>query len=356
MTIPTYGINGLETVVYGVNDVALCTRYFVDFGLPLMSSSAQMSHFRLDEGSNVVLRHISDSAIPKSSLKGTGVHEVIWGVSRKDGFDRLISDLSKDRPVHVEPDGTAHCLTDDGLAIGFRLFTKEPLVSSVDPVNSPGNINRVNQPRKWKTRARPKTIQHVVFQVPDYEAAWSFYHHRLGFRLSDIQRTFGIFGRADGARDHHNIYFLNANLPFPGMDGTHRFDHCNFGVDDADECMIGANYMERQGWPKSEWGLGRHRIASAIFMYLPCPTGGQAEYGADSDHLDDSWVPRIWNPMFGFFSFISNMAPFMMEAAPWEVDFVAGYTPPKPASHVAGHADPAGGEAAAKPSIASATG
>jgi hypothetical protein len=62
-------------------------------------------------------------------------------------------------------------------------------------------------------------------------------------------------------------------------------------------------------------------------MYLPCPTGGQAEYGADSDYLDDSWVPRVWNPMFGFFSFAHNLAPFMMDAAPWEWDYAPGYTP-----------------------------
>lgn len=55
------------------------------------------------------------------------------------------------------------------------------------------------------------------------------------------------------------------------------------------------------------------------FVYLPCPPGGDAEYNADSDYLDDSWVPRSWQPMHGFFSFITNMAPVMMDAA---------YTPP----------------------------
>ena len=329
MTSPGYGINGIETVVYGVDDVALCTRYFVDFGLPLLEQSDSSAHFRLDEGSNVIIRHVTDPAIPKSSLAGTGAHEVIWGVRTREGMDRLLKGLAVDRNIRFDSDGTAHCLTDDGLAIGFRVFTKTPVVSSVDPVNSPGNINRVNQLRKWKVRARPKTIQHVVFHTPNFDRSWPFYRDRLGFRLSDIQRTFGIFGRADGARDHHNIYFINANLPLPGMDGSYRFDHVNYGVDDVDECMIGANFMQRQGWPPSEWGLGRHRIASSIFMYLPAPTGGQAEYGADSDCLDDSWVPRSWNPMFGFFSFISNMKPFMMDAAPWEVDLVEGYTPAK---------------------------
>jgi catechol 2,3-dioxygenase-like lactoylglutathione lyase family enzyme len=322
-------INGIETVLYGVNDVAACTRYFVDFGLPLLDQGAGFAHFRMDEGSNVIIRHIDDPAIPKSCLVGTGACEVTWGVDRQESLDALVKELGRDRPIRREADGSVHCLTDEGQAIAFKVFQKSPVESAPDPVNSPGNTNRLNQHRKWKVKARPKTILHVVFQVPDVEKSWEFYRDRLGFRLSDIQKTFGIFGRASGATDHHNIYFLNAKLPFPGLDGQFRFDHVNYGVEDLDEIMVGANYMQRQGWPPSVWGLGRHLIASSLFMYLPCPTGGQAEYGADSDMIDDSWVPRVWNPMFGFFSFVTNMAPYMLDAAPWEVAYADGYTPGK---------------------------
>jgi hypothetical protein len=33
--------------------------------------------------------------------------------------------------------------------------------------------------------------------------------------------------------------------------------------------------------------------------------------------------------MFGFFSFVTNMAPFMLDAAPWEYEYAPGYTPEK---------------------------
>ncbi len=320
-------INGIETVLYGVDDVATSTRYFEDFGLPLLGKSDVHAHFRLDEGSNVILRAVSDPAIPRSRIVGTGVHETTWGVDSEASLESLVRRLGTDREVRRDTDGTAHCLDDDGLAIALRVFHKTPVVSAPDPCNSPGKIRRLNQHRKWRLKARPTVIQHVVFRVPDFEKSWAFYRDRLNFRLSDVQRTFGIFGRADGCRDHHNIYFLNASLPFPGLDGQLRFDHVNYGVEDVDEIMVGANYMERRGWPKSTWGLGRHRIASSLFCYLPCPAGGQAEYGADSDALDDNWVPRTWDPMFGFFSFVHNLAPYMMEPAQWDVGFVEGYTP-----------------------------
>lgn len=321
-------IIGIETVLYGVDDVAECTRYFTDFGLPLEKRSDARAHFRLDEGSNVILKHKEDPAIPESGLVGTGVHETIWGVDRPEALEKLVAGLETDREVRRDDDGTAHFIDDAGIAHGLRLYRKNPVRSAPDPVNSPGNVNRLNQHRKWIARARPKTIQHVVYQVPDTQKSWAFFRDRLNFRLSDDQREFGVYGRADGANDHHNIFFLNARLPFPGFDGNPRFDHVNYGVEGLDEIMVGANYMERKGWPKSAWGLGRHRIASSLFLYLPCPTGGTAEYGADSDVLDDSWVPRRWNPMFGFFSFITNMEPFMMDAAPWEWEYVEGYTPP----------------------------
>jgi catechol 2,3-dioxygenase-like lactoylglutathione lyase family enzyme len=174
------GIVGIESVIYGVNDVAECTRYFVDFGLPLAEKAESFARFQLDEGSSVFIRHITDPAIRPSSLAGIGVCEVIWGVDTQDNLDRLVTNLRQDRAVEFEHDGSAHCLTDEGQAIGFRLYQKRSVVSAPDPVNSPGRVNRLNQHRRWLVKARPKTILHVVFQSPDLEKAWAFYRDRLG--------------------------------------------------------------------------------------------------------------------------------------------------------------------------------
>ncbi|WP_449472670.1 hypothetical protein [Sphingobium chungangianum] len=141
--------------------------------------------------------------------------------------------------------------------------------------------------------------------------------------LSDSQPGFGKYLRADGSNSHHSLLLLNAHAPIPEMDGTLRFHHANFGVEDIDEIMIGANHMVRRGWEKSHFGLGRHRIDSALFYYIPCPAGGEAEYGADSDYVDDSWVPRNWDsPLFGYSHFVHDLPPFLTDEPEWKFNYI----------------------------------
>jgi catechol 2,3-dioxygenase-like lactoylglutathione lyase family enzyme len=334
-------IIGIESLVYGVDDVAVCTKFFEDFGLPLASNAGSVSTFQLEEGSKVVIRQRHDPALPKSAVEGTGVREVVWGVDCAESLESLAADLGRDRELKRDSDGTVHFLTDCGLPFALRIFQKKAVVTAPDLLNSPNAINRLNRPRKWRLRARPKVINHVVFNVLDFEKSFKFVRDRLKFRATDLQRGFGIYARCDGANQHHNLFLVNAGLPFPGFDGRVRFNHANFGVEDIDEVMIGANHMERCGWPKSVFGLGRHRIDSALFFYLPCPTGGDAEYGADADYVDDTWVPRDWiNPLFGYLTFVHTMPPFFMDPPSWDVQFHADFAPQRRAA-VAGEKDQA---------------
>jgi catechol 2,3-dioxygenase-like lactoylglutathione lyase family enzyme len=323
-------IIGIETVIYCVDDVRLCTRYLGDFGLPLHQESGNETLFLLPDNSKVILRSLTGAPVPGSRVVGKGVHEVIWGMDTDAALERLVKGLARDREVRREEDGTAHFVCDDGIAMGLRVWRdKRAVITTTEPVNSPGNINRMNVNRRWIARARPQYMQHVVFMAPDVEASFAFMRDRLDFRLSDHQRSLGIFARADGTTDHHNIYFINANARRGNFDGQLRFHHVMYGVTDLDEIMIGKNYMERRGWARSSWGIGRHRVASSLFLYLPAPTGGEAEYGADSDAIDDSWLPRTWEPMFGLGTWMHDMPEFWSQGTDWDVGFVEGLAPAK---------------------------
>lgn len=318
-------ILGVESVVFGVADLVEHTRFWTDFGLPLQSSSVDESVFELASGSRVILYRHGDQRLPKDPFEGDGIKETVWGVDTASNLELLVGRLAVDRAVRRDPDGTAHCVADDGQPIALRVWAKRAVVSETSPVNTPGHIQRLNQHRIWRRRAIPKTINHVVFFSTDYVRSFEFYRDRLGFRYTDHSKGTGIFARADGTFEHHSIFWVNTDLPIAPK--HFKFMHIAFGVDDIDELMLGANIMEHRGWKNSSMnasgGVSRHRISSANYYYCDIPgKAGEAEFHADTDYVDDNWVPRAWDFKFGSLLWAHN-APqiFRGDSIPWDMTF-----------------------------------
>jgi catechol-2,3-dioxygenase len=311
-------IVGIQSAIYGVDDLAVCEKFFADFGLMVASQSADEIDYQLPEGSHVVLRRSNDASLPKAFASGAGVRRVIWGVDTTVNLDAIEAELSKDRLVTRDNDGTIYSEDDAGLAIGFRMFVRKKLFTEEEFTNSPGLAKRWNKHRKWFSRARPQLIHHVVFGFPQFEKAAAFYKDRLKFRVTDVARGRGIFLRADGRSDHHNIFWAKTEKP--------TFMHISFGVENLDELLAGANNMQRQGW-NSKLGLGRHRISSTIYFYIENPAGGEAEYSADTDCLDDSWQPRIWEPLFGNQHWVADLPAFLATPPNEDVKLLADEMP-----------------------------
>jgi len=314
-------ILGVESVIFGVDDLELCASFWEDFGLYPVSCTGDEYVFDVRSGAKVVIRRRGDPRLPTAYNHKVSAHETIWGVDTQASLDALVADLSRDRKVTTDPDGTVHFLADDGMPLGLKLWTPRQIISQPDPVNAPGNIQRLNLHRKWRNKCIPKTINHVVFFVKDYVASFEFFRDRLGFRYTDHSRGVGVFARADGAWEHHNIFFVSTELPVaPDEPG---FMHMAFGLEDIDELMIGVNIMEKKGWkneaPNTQGGLSRHRISSAIYYYFDSPAGGEAEYHVDTDYLDDNWIPRVWDFKFGSLMWATKVPAMWQGDVPMEV-------------------------------------
>jgi catechol 2,3-dioxygenase-like lactoylglutathione lyase family enzyme len=327
-------IIGIERLVYGVENVEESARFFSDFGLRRLDGAADGSEFGLVNGARVVVLPLGHAALPANSgVVGPGVQEVVWGVDTPAALADLRTRLEAVIPIDWDGE-QARFVTPFGVAMALRVWTPRPVVCAPDPANAPGRVERLNRPRRWKLRATPRMIAHVVFAVPNYDTVYQFMVDVLDFRRTDQQNGFGNYLRADGTNNHHNILLLNANAPFPGMDGQIRFHHANFALEDLDEIMISVNSMIRNGWKPSDQGLGRHRVDSALFYYFECPAGGEAEYGADADYVDDSWVPREWtNPLFGYAHFVHNLPAFLMSEPEWKFQYITGIEPREKNAH-----------------------
>ncbi len=304
---------GVQSLIYGVDDLDAATRFHDDFGLKAVRQDAAGVDFALEDGGAVLLRRNDDPALPPRFSKAPGVREVIWGVDTQRALDALETSLASDRAVRRDPDGTLHSSDDNGIAIGFRLFARTPLEVVTSTENAPGEVRRWNAHRRWVRRAEPRCINHVVFGVPDLDRAMAFYTQRLGFRLSDVSRGLGVFMRCDGRHEHHSVFFLKTAFPV--------WHHVAFAVQNVDEVMVGADHMQRRGWA-SDLGVGRHRIGSSVFYYLNNPAGGMSEYSADTDYLTDEWQPRLWEPRFGNWHWVGKVPDAFMHEPDWDVKII----------------------------------
>lgn len=310
-------IIGIESVVYAVDDVDLATRYFTDFGLPLVEHDGSGARFVLEQGCSVVVRRGDDPALARPWYQGNGVREVIWGVDNMESLEALVAKVAVDRPVSRDVDGSAHFLAPDDIPMGLRVYKRKRVLFAPDAVNAVDNVKRLNTLRKWRHKARPKTINHVGWYTRDWLGQFDFMCERLGMKYTDHARGFALMVRGDGCNEHHSLFIAN------GRDNR-RWYHTCFGVEDIDEIMAGANYMERRGWGRDGdmgRGLGRHRMSSALYWYHPSPVGGECEYQADADSVDDNWIPRVWNPLFGQAMWMTKMTPAFAGELDWDVRF-----------------------------------
>ncbi len=276
----------IESLVYGVDDLDASIRYYEDWGLALERRGTHGADFVLPSGQTICLRANDDRSLPDPVENGSTVREVVWGVDGGASLDELAAELSKDREVEHEADGLR---VRDPWGLSLRFVATE---RSDVPADAPSRGR--NEPFAVDARIRPRRIGHVVFFVPAsrFDETAAFYLDRLQFRLTDRVPGFGDFMRCAGALDHHSLFILQQGE-------RAGFNHAAFEVANFDEVIVGGRYMLERDW-KAATSPGRHVMGSNLFWYFASPCGGNTEYFADMDRMDDAWKPRVWEKHPGF--------------------------------------------------------
>ncbi len=288
-------ITRVESLIYGVADMAAGIRYYEDWGLEPVERSERGALFKTLAGQTISLRPIDDASLPPApDGDRSTVRHTVWGVETADDLEAIGAELSTDREVTRAADGTLSAVDESGFSIGFAI--SQPADVGVEPpaVNLNENSQRLNAVVEAIPRAQPLRLGHVVYYIAHDGAdrAVSFYLDRLGFRLSDSTIGRGDFMRCAGSRDHHNLFLLR-------RDGSPAFNHAAFEVRNFDEIMMGGACMKAHGW-QPDTTPGRHILGSNLYWYFRNPSGGNTEYFADMDCMDDDWEPRIWQTSPGF--------------------------------------------------------
>jgi catechol-2,3-dioxygenase len=295
-------LNGVDGVILGVEDLDAGARFYEDFGLERLALGRTGSTFGTRDHTTIDLRRCDDNGLPPAVAGGSTIREIIWAAPDEQTIDAVADELSRDRAVTRDQDGTVHSLDEDGYGVAFRVGRRVAIEPARNMLNvygaTPGRP--VNSRIDFLEAIRPTSVAHVVVMTPDVGRAAAFYTERLGFRITDkFLNGQGAFLRPAGSPYHHNLFLIrNQNR------GLH---HIAFAVTDFNEVIQGGSSMLRSGW-ETRMGPGRHVIGSNFFWYFKSPCGGAMELTADMDRADDDWVAGEW-----------EFVPENTKA--WEMDF-----------------------------------
>src|SRR3954463_8769185 len=90
-------IQRVESVTYGVADMAAGTKFFDDLGLEKIESGAKGATYRTPTNQFVHVRPMEDASLPKAPEDGPTNRETLWGVDSKESLEKLGAELSQDR-------------------------------------------------------------------------------------------------------------------------------------------------------------------------------------------------------------------------------------------------------------------
>ena len=281
-------IIGPDELVFGVDDVASCSQYLIDYGLTPVGADANGGRFEAEDGTAVVIKRQNDPQLPAGLGTTSQLRKTTYGVADAATLEAIATELGRDREVLRLPDGSLQTVDDMGFVLGFQRTVRRPIRTATEGVNGPGsgpgrplNDVAVNE----DAPAQPLTLSHVVYFVPDEARAAAFYTQRLGFRETDRLLGAGGFLRPAGTQDHHTLFMIQTP---PFMKGVEHFTFHMAGP----TAMMQAGYRFVGKGYESFWGPGRHKFGSNWFWYFNSPLGCHVEYDADMDLHDDHWQPR----------------------------------------------------------------
>jgi hypothetical protein len=275
-------IIGPDALVFGVDDVAACSQYLIDYGL----RDAGHGRFEALDGTAVVVRAQHDPGLPAGLGTASMLRETVYGVADVATLDAIATELARDREVTREG-GVVRARDDMGFALAFQVTTRRALNLPAETVNAPGAA-----PQRGPNAlglapdmpALPRSLSHVVYFVPDAAKAEAFYA-RLGFVCTDRFTGVGPFLRPAGTLDHHTLFMIQTP---PFMKGC---EHFTFHMGGPTEVLLAGTRFVEKGY-QSFWGPGRHKFGSNWFWYFNSPLGCHVEYDADMDQHDSSWTGR----------------------------------------------------------------
>ncbi|BFO19222.1 hypothetical protein SHKM778_56100 [Streptomyces sp. KM77-8] len=149
------GIQRIESVTYGVDDLDTCVRFFEDFGLSLVERTGEHAVFETRTAQTLHLDTAPGPLLPAPVEDGPTLREVVWGVDTRDDLDRLVTAAAHDHEVRETADGVQHTVDRSGFGVGLALARPRKVTVAPRRTNTYGSVRRWNEALTPVSRAHP---------------------------------------------------------------------------------------------------------------------------------------------------------------------------------------------------------
>src|SRR5438067_1687575 len=162
-------IIGPDALVFGVDDVAACGQYLLDYGLTRVEGQGIGQRFEALDGTAIIVAHKDEAALPASLGTASMLRKTIYGVADQATLGAIVEELGRDRAVRRLADGSIESIDDMGFVLGFQVTARRQLDLPAESINAPyapagrpANVVGVDE----NAAARPRSLSHVVYFVP----------------------------------------------------------------------------------------------------------------------------------------------------------------------------------------------
>ena len=161
---------GIDKVTYGVADIEKGAKFWTDFGLSPVDTGNGHKTFATQNGAVVELRPVDDPDLPPpvgDDVNATA-REAMFGVQSSEDLQSLAANLSEDRDVREDADGSIHTVDPLGYGLGFRVPQTTSVQAPELEVNVPGRATRINKRAEKFDKATPVSYTHLPLPTTPY--------------------------------------------------------------------------------------------------------------------------------------------------------------------------------------------
>jgi hypothetical protein len=167
-------ILGIDEITFGSRDIGKCRQFFLDWGLAIVSESAERLVFQSINDCRVIVAHSDTPGLPTGIEPDPTLRQVVWGVESEIDLVKYSAAMAH-LPEYQTSANTISCIDPSGLSFRLQVTQKKKIELACAENNTWSERRRINQPSPAYERAQPIEVGHIVLFPAFIKRFWALF-------------------------------------------------------------------------------------------------------------------------------------------------------------------------------------